>query len=424
MKKKRKLLVLGTVLFGVVFSAAIHAFDFGNNYVLKQEKKIDNPAVLATSVQKKKQLSKVVTISSGFESLSTNEERLLYQKIKSGCGNISNKKSESGFYPIAPITIEGEHLKVSQIKKVLYAIQNDIPNIFWISNMFSCEFGYGIRNTKNNTIKLNSVFSKSQKDSLATELENKVSQIASKVSSDTSDYEKELFFHDYIVDNCKYKNISGNPEIYTAYGCLIDGAAVCEGYSKAMQLLLNRVGVDCRTIVGSRGSEPHMWNLVKIGGNWYHLDVTWDGGDQWQRYNYFNVTDKIIKSDHIINPASKINVLWGQNDRYNFQSFKCSSMKDNYYQRNALKISNFDYGNDFMNYIAKVAVNKKRYFYIKVDDSLDFEKIKKKVLSSEIFNYFSKVNKYLSNNCKIKTNSISYSVCKPQRVIIVKLNYV
>lgn len=123
-----------------------------------------------------------------------------------------------------------------------------------------------------------------------------------------SDYEKELAVHDYIINSCEYdvenyKKDTVPPEGNEAYGPLISGKAVCGGYAKAMKLLLDRAGVECRFVTGKSKGELHAWNIVKISGEYYHVDPTWDdpvmnNGGQVLEHTYFNLTDKDISVDH------------------------------------------------------------------------------------------------------------------------------
>ncbi|MBQ8827037.1 MAG: hypothetical protein IJ007_08090 [Oscillospiraceae bacterium] len=125
------------------------------------------------------------------------------------------------------------------------------------------------------------------------------------ISEDMTDYEKLKFFHDYLILNCESSKDYeyGN----TVYGALVEGKALCEGYSKAFSYLCNRVGIENMIVTGLT-NEAHMWNMVKVNGNWYHIDVTWDkpGGtlaDMFPdmiMYQYFMVTDSVIENDHRI----------------------------------------------------------------------------------------------------------------------------
>ncbi len=128
--------------------------------------------------------------------------------------------------------------------------------------------------------------------------------VAERISADMSDFEKEKILHDYIVSNTSYDYTNYRrgtlPEdSFSEYGCLVLGKAVCSGYSKAMKLLCDLAGVECMIVAGwsnDNRNEGHSWNIVKIDGEFYHLDVTNDDamtpdGTEVLTYNYFNITD-------------------------------------------------------------------------------------------------------------------------------------
>ena len=178
---------------------------------------------------------------------------------------------------------------------------------------------------------MNSIFSKNEIESKKNELENKVNEILNKmydkIGRNSTDYDKATFIHDYICENCKYfeypkeESDAVKWKVQTAYGCLCEGKADCEGIARTYQLLMNRAGVECRTIYGAANEDclviklskvldsnlNHAWNIIKINGEWRHVDVTWDlpfgyrnfilrGG----KYGYFLLTNKEIQKDHRI----------------------------------------------------------------------------------------------------------------------------
>ncbi len=362
-----------------------------------------------------------INTTTGLESLYTPNERTCYNLIKSNCDNISNDLVKTNLYSIEPITVRNCRLAPLQIKKVIYAIQHDNPDIFWISNNFSYQY------LGNNTIlKLNSTFSKNEQEEAIEKLSKKISEIISNIPNGASEYEKELYIHDYIINHCKYKFEINNPKIYTSYGCLIENIAVCEGYSKGTQLLLNAIGTECRTVTGAKENEPHMWNIVKINGKWYHLDVTWDFSNEIGRYNYFNLNDEIIKKDHIINEEAYGNISPTDDKRYNFKLPKCDSMSENYYEKNAVKITNLDGTAD--NLIMKKLINlsskKEKYIYIKIN--ANYENIKNQLLTQKpykLFKYFANCNKSNSKN-KLNTNKLDYAENRAQNVLAIELSYI
>ncbi len=138
-------------------------------------------------------------------------------------------------------------------------------------------------------------------------LENKACQIvASYTSRDMPAYMKVLIIHDYIIDHCSYATGSDaetNPIYFTAYGALVNGTAVCDGYASAAEILFSLCGIENQKVMGTSNGTGHAWNMVKIDNEYYHIDVTWDdpvssSGIQYLIYDYFNLTDSEISADH------------------------------------------------------------------------------------------------------------------------------
>lgn len=141
---------------------------------------------------------------------------------------------------------------------------------------------------------------KSENEITKTELAQAALSALSCVDKDMNDFEKAYKIHDYLILNTAYdeKNYDRNtiPSVdYTAEGILVNHTGVCEGYAKAYQALMVMLGIPTITVTG----DNHMWNMVKLGGNWYHVDVTWDDPvpDEEGRtdYEYFLVSDEVIR---------------------------------------------------------------------------------------------------------------------------------
>lgn len=123
------------------------------------------------------------------------------------------------------------------------------------------------------------------------------------LDSTMSQYDCVRAIHDYLVNNTTYRSTS---TCYDAYGALVDGYAVCDGYSKAFDLLCYLAGIDCLRITGtasnSLGSnQPHAWNKVCVDGQWYNVDVTWDDPISSRpilRHDYFLISDSRLAQDH------------------------------------------------------------------------------------------------------------------------------
>ena len=132
-----------------------------------------------------------------------------------------------------------------------------------------------------------------------TALSKKVVEIADKFRH-LSDVDKVMAVHDYLIDHIEYSN----PHIRSfAYGALIEGKAVCQGYAQSLAMILNKLNVECHTIVAmTKGSNPvlHEWVRVKLDGEWYYIDLTWDD-TPWaedKNYKYFLINTDMISRDH------------------------------------------------------------------------------------------------------------------------------
>ena len=55
---------------------------------------------------------------------------------------------------------------------------------------------------------------------------------------------------------------------FTAYGCLVNHKAVCEGISVAYQMLARSMGLNC-FCAPADNDKDHMVVYVEAGGNWY-----------------------------------------------------------------------------------------------------------------------------------------------------------
>lgn len=125
-----------------------------------------------------------------------------------------------------------------------------------------------------------------------------------------SDYEKALYVHDALVNSLEYDSSTVNS--HNIYGALVEKAAVCEGYAKAFKYILDDLNIECILVSGtatnsSGETESHMWNYIKLDGNWYGVDVTWDdpivvGGYTKNiiRHDYFCKGSNVFNESHVV----------------------------------------------------------------------------------------------------------------------------
>lgn len=151
-------------------------------------------------------------------------------------------------------------------------------------------------------------------------------RIIEKAASAASDLQKLLVIHDEIAALCEYSDGSFQSE---AYGCLVNGKAKCEGYSKALLYVARRAGLNIMNVAGTiRGVENHVWNIAKLDGTYYNIDITWDDDKEYRGYTAhvcFAVPDKDFR-DHRVDMSS-------------YQPPVCGDDEHNYYQMNGLLIT-------------------------------------------------------------------------------------
>ena len=163
---------------------------------------------------------------------------------------------------------------VDDIQVLIAEVINESPELFFVS----AGFKYSYNDTQITKITfVYKDFTQEQKDAYM----KKLKQVAALVTSDMTDEQKALVLHDYLAQHIAYAyaeykagTLSSIPNVYNAYGALVEGKAVCQGYALAYSALLHTVGIDAD--ICDSNAMNHAWNVVSIGGAWYHVDVTWD----------------------------------------------------------------------------------------------------------------------------------------------------
>lgn len=112
-----------------------------------------------------------------------------------------------------------------------------------------------------------------------------------------SEAKKIIKIHDYICNNVDYAYNSTEEQIYTAYGALCTGKAVCQGYAVLFYRLCKEAGLSVRIISGTGNGGAHGWNIVRIGSKYYNVDCTWDGQDA-TTYNKYLLKSEADFKDH------------------------------------------------------------------------------------------------------------------------------
>ncbi len=186
------------------------------------------------------------------------------------------------------------------------------------------------------------------------------------------------------------------------------------------------MGIQCQTITGFKEKEAHMWNIIKLNDNWYHIDVTWDSAGELQKYDYFNLSDELIKKTHTINEIITDNSDFSNDQKYNFELPVCNSLKENYIEINSVKINNLEDSTQqsIVKKLINLASENKNLIYLMIIQN--YEEYKSKLLNKSPYIYFKclkNANSSLINGHKLITNQSQFAENKYQNVIALKLIY-
>ncbi|MCI6617011.1 transglutaminase domain-containing protein [Ruminococcus sp.] len=313
-----------------------------------------------------------VKTSYSYDNLSSDKLKELYMKID------ENAEIASVGY----ITIDAP-LNEKQLTEAVEAYRDDHPEVFWLKSDFeyidnddstSLFLSYSVQPDNSDPDRLKKAKEKFNKT---------VDKIIDGAPKNATDYELELYANDYLVENCVYDKEAAETEDIAghendAYGALVENKAVCEGYSRAFQLLCNRLGIDCISVSGTADGEPHGWNNIKLDGEWYEVDVTWndtDGDTEFPIYEYFNLPSDKFSESHYTSPLySEISLSEYENTDYYFNVFapKCTGTKYYYYSYSCVTVYDINDSEEITNAIVQAAKDGEKYFDFVIDERLDF----------------------------------------------------
>lgn len=197
----------------------------------------------------------------GYNALPDITSRSLYSQIGQCVYKVTATPTLEGYYPTQRVTLSGTQLSEAQLRLTLIAYLNDNPQVFWIANVYS----YGYSSDGSDTyVQLYSYVPQSQCNTMVQQLNSKVSAIMKAMPQGLSEFDRELYLFDYITKNNTYNQAAVTDtslwKSFCAYGALIDGKIVCEGYSRAMQLLSSYSGPQCN----KKGPQSHREPFIII----------------------------------------------------------------------------------------------------------------------------------------------------------------
>ena len=146
-----------------------------------------------------------------------------------------------------------------------------------------------------------------------------------KKETDGSDYGKALWLHDWLIQQLDYDN---SLKWSSAESALTRKLGTCQAYESAYSQLLTAAGIENAETRDTY--DGHTWNAMKLDGEWYQVDCTWDDTkDNFYNFDathlYFGLTDELMALAHK-----------GHNNIYTTAGYstRSTSLADNYFVKN------------------------------------------------------------------------------------------
>ncbi len=277
----------------------------------------------------------------------SDEEKVVYNKICTAAQNFDETATSIYIGKTEKEVDDYVDDLVDFYREVIY----EQTDLFWVDPYSFNTTVWSEENKYTLDIKPVYLYTKDEAAKMTKTFDAKVDEIVENAETKKTTYDEILYVHDYIVENCVYDDAAAANDNYkgssiTAYGCLIDGKAICSGYTMAFTTIMRELGYECGPEFNNYSDikftlkERHVWNYCNIDGEYYYFDLTWDDTSpteeiyKYMPYNhsYFGLTANELKltKQHIVDPTGAITP-------------PCNGTKYNYFNYNELSFKTYDY---------------------------------------------------------------------------------
>ena len=303
----------------------------------------------------------------------TDEEQLLYREIYRTLYNFGEK--------ITMPTLDDE-----LIDNVFSCVMADNPEFFYVRgyNLIRYERGGQLKNLAISGLY---TMTREQTEAHKKKVDEYVTRCLEGLPNNADDYTKVKYLYDYIINNTEYDLNAENGQNFLSV--FENGTSVCQGYSSAMQYLMNKLNMFCVTVRGiATNNENHAWNVVMVDDKYYHLDVTW-GDTSYEltmddsvsslpelpkvSYEYFCVTTDEIEKNHRLNNY--------------FELPECNSTDANYFVKEGLLYTSVDEAK-LSKMFSDAYANGSTMVMVKCSDEIIFEDMRSFLIDDgKVFDY-------------------------------------
>ncbi|MDR0914094.1 MAG: dockerin type I domain-containing protein [Oscillospiraceae bacterium] len=235
-----------------------------------------------------------------------------YAAIVNGIKNLSKEINVS--FAKIPYT-PGVNSNQQAIGLLFSAVDDCNPEFFYLSNSYSLSYMEDPATGRYivYAFKPNYTFTAQQVASMQAQINTVVDDIIKLTAFGQTQLEKIMIVQEEILRIADYSDPIPNPPdvAYTMYGILVNGSGVCEGYTHALNYILGKIGIE--TAYAPSNDMGHAWSMIKLDGQWYHCDLTWNDPTGPVAYGDF-YHNYLLKSDSAFSKAIAGNAHYNWED--------------------------------------------------------------------------------------------------------------
>jgi len=292
------------------------------------------------------------------------------------------------------------------IADVFQCVLNDHPELFYVEGYVFTQYTQGDKVVE---IRFSGTYNMPVEEiaGMNAAIKRYVDAFRKSLPDGMGEYEKVKYVYEYIINHTEYNlDAKYNQSICSVF---VGGESVCQGYAKAVQYLLNHLGIANTLVIGTvNNGEGHAWNLVKIDGSYYYVDATW--GDASYQSSGVNNTEVISQKPSI--NYDFLCVTTEQLQRtHTIQNTvpmpRCVDMTNNYYQREDCYFTDYDKERLGQVFERAYTQNRKQVSF-RCEDKTVYDEIKDDLIyQQEIFHYMDSAEGIVAYSC----DDTQYSMC-------------
>lgn len=264
--------------------------------------------------ERQMETAKIEHISDGkyaYETLSETEKQS-YDEILSAILNHQEKIALS-------------HADLSGMRRAYTAVCADYGGLFWVDGYVFTQYMKG-EELVGLDFSPNYTMEEEERRIVQQQIDEVVDQWLGGISINDTDYDKVKYIYEMLSTNTEYaKGAENSQNIISVF---LNRRTVCQGYACAVQYLMRQLGMECVIVSGTALGDSHAWNLLKMDGDYYYMDVTWgkgkytgeDGAEHFfVDYKYMAMTTVEMQLNHTPD--------------FEMPLPECTAVRDNYYRK-------------------------------------------------------------------------------------------